>query len=174
MRPNRIDPGVNRTRCDRFGFYPRPRLRPNSSIVVAAVARHPPNHFVLLSKDSACIRGGVHTRSGIIYRHLCLRPLLIAGAWLSIIGWKLNGRIRMTRPPNRYRPTDALSVAEAVFKPATPPAAEPVRAQRKGGVLISKELVSIKLDSDIIAHFQEDGPGWQERINDALRRATGL
>ena len=39
---------------------------------------------------------------------------------------------------------------------------------------LSKELVSIKLDSDIIAHFQEDGPGWQERINDALRRATGL
>ena len=114
------------------------------------------------------------TRSGIIYRHLCLRLLLIAGAWLSIIGWKLNGRIRMTRPPNRYRPTDALSVAEAVFKPATPPAAEPVRAQRKGGVPVSKELVSIKLDSDLIAHFQEDGPGWQERINDALRRATGL
>ena len=28
----------------------------------------------------------------------------------------------MTKPPNRYRPTDALSVAEAVFKPA-PPAA---------------------------------------------------
>ena len=27
----------------------------------------------------------------------------------------------MTRPPNRYRPTDAVSVAEAVFKPATPP-----------------------------------------------------
>jgi len=61
-----------------------------------------------------------------------------------------------------------------VFKPTTPPAAEPVRAQRKGGVPVSKELVSIKLDSDLIAHFQEDGPGWQERINDVLRRATGL
>ena len=80
----------------------------------------------------------------------------------------------MTRPPNRYRPTDALSLAEAVFKPATPPAPEPVRAQAKTGVPVSKELVSIKLDSDLIAHFQEDGPGWQERINDALRRAAGL
>jgi uncharacterized protein (DUF4415 family) len=80
----------------------------------------------------------------------------------------------MTRPPNRYRPTDALSVAEAVFKPATPAATEPVRVQRKGDVPVSKELVSIKLDSDLIAHFQEDGPGWQERINDALRRAAGL
>ena len=80
----------------------------------------------------------------------------------------------MTRPPNWYRPTDAVSVAEAVFKPATPPADETVRAQRKAGVPVSKELVSIKLDSDLVAHFQEDGPGWQERINDVLRRATGL
>jgi uncharacterized protein (DUF4415 family) len=80
----------------------------------------------------------------------------------------------MTRPPNRTRPTDALSLAEAVFKSATPPAAEPVRAPRKAGVPVSKELVSIKLDSDLIAYFQEDGPGWQERINDALRRAAGL
>jgi uncharacterized protein (DUF4415 family) len=80
----------------------------------------------------------------------------------------------MTRSLNRYRPTDALSVAESVFKPATPAAAESVRVQRKGGVPVSKELVSIKLDSDLIAHFQEDGPGWQDRINDALRRATGL
>jgi uncharacterized protein (DUF4415 family) len=80
----------------------------------------------------------------------------------------------MTRPPNRYRPTDALSVAEAVFKPAPPPPAEPVREPKKGGVPVSKELVSIKLDSDLLAHFQEDGPGWQERINEALRRAAGL
>ena len=80
----------------------------------------------------------------------------------------------MNRPPNRRRPADALSIAEAVFKPAPPPAVEPVRAPTKAGVPVAKELVSIKLDSDLIAHFQEDGPGWQERINDALRRATGL
>jgi uncharacterized protein (DUF4415 family) len=79
----------------------------------------------------------------------------------------------MTRPPNRYRPTDALSVAEAVFKPATPAPVEPARGREKSGVPVSKELVSIKLDSDLLAHFQADGPGWQERINDALRRAVG-
>jgi uncharacterized protein (DUF4415 family) len=67
-----------------------------------------------------------------------------------------------------------LSVAEAVFKSATPAAAEPVGVQRKGDIPVSKELVSIKLDSDLIAHFQEGGPGWQERINNALRQATGL
>jgi len=25
----------------------------------------------------------------------------------------------------------------------------------------------------VLDHFQEDGPGWQERINDALRKAAG-
>jgi uncharacterized protein (DUF4415 family) len=81
----------------------------------------------------------------------------------------------MTRRPNVYRPTDALSAAEAVFKPApSPPPSEPLGAPRKAGVPVAKESVTIKLDSDLIAHFQEDGPGWQERINDALRRAAGL
>ena len=80
----------------------------------------------------------------------------------------------MSRSPNRFRPTDALSVAEAVFKPTPPPTADPVVAEKRAGIPISKEQVSLKLDSDLLAHFQEDGPGWQERINDALRRAAGL
>ena len=79
----------------------------------------------------------------------------------------------MSRSPNRFRPNDALSVAEAVFKPA-PPAVEPVVVEKQAGVPISKEQVSLRLDGDLIAHFQEDGPGWQDRINDALRRAAGL
>lgn len=77
----------------------------------------------------------------------------------------------MARPPIRRRPTDALSIAEAVFKPATPAAADPVHEQPKSKLPVSKELVSIKLDSDVLAHFQEDGPGWQERINEALRQS---
>ena len=31
--------------------------------------------------------------------------------------------------------------------------------------------VSLKIDSDVLAYFQGDGPGWQERINDVLRSA---
>jgi uncharacterized protein (DUF4415 family) len=61
-----------------------------------------------------------------------------------------------------------------VFKPSPPPAAESVVAEKRPAIPISKEQVSLKLDSDLIAHFQEDGPGWQERINDALRKAAGL
>ena len=35
-----------------------------------------------------------------------------------------------------------------------------------------KELISIRLDPDITAHFRASGPGWQTRLNDTLRRAV--
>jgi uncharacterized protein (DUF4415 family) len=34
-------------------------------------------------------------------------------------------------------------------------------------------MVSLRLDRDILDHFQEAGAGWQERINDVLRKAIG-
>jgi uncharacterized protein (DUF4415 family) len=36
-----------------------------------------------------------------------------------------------------------------------------------------KELVSLRIDQDVLEHFQQGGPGWQDRINDALRRVAG-
>ena len=49
---------------------------------------------------------------------------------------------------------------EATAKPATLPGA--------------KEQVTLRLDRDVLDHFQDAGPGWQERINAALRKAAGL
>jgi uncharacterized protein (DUF4415 family) len=37
-----------------------------------------------------------------------------------------------------------------------------------------KALLSVRLDTDIIDHFRATGPGWQRRINDALRKAARL
>jgi uncharacterized protein (DUF4415 family) len=37
----------------------------------------------------------------------------------------------------------------------------------------AKETISLRIDRDILDFFQEDGPGWQERINAALRKAAG-
>jgi len=37
-----------------------------------------------------------------------------------------------------------------------------------------KEAVSLRLDPDVLAHFRAQGPGWQSRINAALRKAAGL
>lgn len=67
------------------------------------------------------------------------------------------------------RPLNPLDAAEALFNPAKKAAPEPAR--EKPALPGVKEQVSLRLDSDVIAHFQADGPGWQERINDVLRRA---
>jgi uncharacterized protein (DUF4415 family) len=37
-----------------------------------------------------------------------------------------------------------------------------------------KEAVSLRLDPDVLKHFRAGGPGWQSRINAALRKAAGL
>lgn len=41
---------------------------------------------------------------------------------------------------------------------------------RKGRPASGKQVVSLRLDPDIIAAFRATGPGWQARINEALRR----
>jgi uncharacterized protein (DUF4415 family) len=77
----------------------------------------------------------------------------------------------MAIPPRRA--TGSIERAEAAFKAATTRPIEnasPVRTAIPTG----KETVSLRLDRDVLAHFQDDGPGWQDRINDALRQAAGL
>ena len=36
------------------------------------------------------------------------------------------------------------------------------------------KLISLRLDPDVIDHFRARGPGWQARINSALRKVAGL
>lgn len=38
----------------------------------------------------------------------------------------------------------------------------------------AKRQVTLRLDPDVLARFREGGPGWQGRINEALRKAVGL
>jgi uncharacterized protein (DUF4415 family) len=69
---------------------------------------------------------------------------------------------------------DARATAEAAFKAATTKAPEPIPAQPKPAPLPNaKETVALRIDRDVLDHFQGGGPGWQERINDALRKAAG-
>ncbi|MBX9730741.1 MAG: BrnA antitoxin family protein [Sphingomonas sp.] len=39
---------------------------------------------------------------------------------------------------------------------------------------VAKQQVTLRIDPDVIAKFREDGPGWQARMNEALRKAVGL
>lgn len=37
-----------------------------------------------------------------------------------------------------------------------------------------KESVTLRLDKEALDRFRADGPGWQTRINEAVRKAVGL
>jgi uncharacterized protein (DUF4415 family) len=70
------------------------------------------------------------------------------------------------------RPLDARSAAEKAFKAVT---TKPVEGPPKAAPAIpgAKETVSLRIDRDVLDYFQEGGPGWQDRINAALRKAAG-
>jgi uncharacterized protein (DUF4415 family) len=74
----------------------------------------------------------------------------------------------MVRGPT---PPDARARAEQAFKAATAKKAElPPQTPAVPG---AKEQVTLRIDRDVLDFFQADGPGWQERINAALRKAAG-
>jgi uncharacterized protein (DUF4415 family) len=78
----------------------------------------------------------------------------------------------MSQPPRRPRTlNDARTEAEAAFKQTTTKV--PELPAKKAALPNVKELVSLRIDQEVLEHFQQDGPGWQDRINDALRKAAG-
>jgi len=76
----------------------------------------------------------------------------------------------MVETRDRRRPTDARAAAEAAFRKATTkpvaPAPAPAAPAAAPGM---RESVTLRLDSTVLEHFQKDGPGWQDRINAALK-----
>ena len=69
------------------------------------------------------------------------------------------------------RPLDSRQAAEAAFKAVTTKPAEPL--PKAPSPPNARELVSLRIDRDVLEHFQETGPGWQDRINAALRKVAG-
>lgn len=70
------------------------------------------------------------------------------------------------------RPYDPRAAAEQAFKAVT---TKPIEGPPKTAAAMpgAKEQVTLRIDRDVLDFFQEDGPGWQERINAALRKAAG-
>ncbi|MBV9430294.1 MAG: BrnA antitoxin family protein [Hyphomicrobiales bacterium] len=77
----------------------------------------------------------------------------------------------MLPPRKSHRGESARDAAEAAFKSATKKPIETIPEAPK--IPGTKELVSLRIDRDVLEFFQESGPGWQNRINDALRKAAG-
>lgn len=66
------------------------------------------------------------------------------------------------------RSKDPFAAAEAMFAKKPERVAEPRGASLPG----AKEMVSLRIDRDVVEHFQSNGPGWQDRMNEALRAAA--
>ena len=68
-------------------------------------------------------------------------------------------------------PIDSRQAAERAFKAVTTKPADP--PPKTASIPGAKEMVSLRIDRDVLDFFQEDGPGWQDRINAALRKVAG-
>ena len=74
------------------------------------------------------------------------------------------------------RTSDPRDRAEAAFKAATTKPAQPAATQpaaKSPSLPGAKDVVSLRIDRDVLAHIQAAGPGWQDRINEALRKVAG-
>ena len=71
-------------------------------------------------------------------------------------------------------PDDAAELTREWFDTATVKAAGKVinRGGRPRGA--TKEQVALHVDKDVLKRFRAGGPGWQSRMNAALRSAAGL
>jgi uncharacterized protein (DUF4415 family) len=69
----------------------------------------------------------------------------------------------------RARPITDFPALAAAF----PNRAKP-RGRPKGSTTSEKSLVSLRIDNDVLERFRAGGPGWQRRLNEALRKAAGV
>jgi uncharacterized protein (DUF4415 family) len=72
---------------------------------------------------------------------------------------------------DKRRPTSSRDAAEAMFKAVT--TKPPELPASKPAVPGVREQVTLRIDREVLDYFQAGGPGWQDRINDALRKIAG-
>jgi uncharacterized protein (DUF4415 family) len=48
------------------------------------------------------------------------------------------------------------------------------RANRQAKSVMTKKSVHLRLSPDVLDYFRSTGPGWQTRIDEALRKAARL
>ena len=68
--------------------------------------------------------------------------------------------------------TEADFKAARPFAEVFPELAERFRQTRGAQKAPTKQLVSLRIDRDVLERFKASGPGWQSRMNAALRLAA--
>ena len=68
--------------------------------------------------------------------------------------------------------SDDFDVSEAGVEAALADRRARRGGRPKGSTTSNKSQVTLRLDNDVLDRFRATGPGWQSRINEALRRAV--
>lgn len=78
--------------------------------------------------------------------------------------------------PDAPEATDPQLAQAKPFTEAFPALAEKMRKSAGGRPKAAnlKVAVSLRLDPEVVARFKAEGPGWQTRMNEALRHAAGF
>lgn len=79
-------------------------------------------------------------------------------------------QIKRTEPEDLLRQQQRIS--ENIRKSAGGEALLGKRGRKKDPN--AKQLLTLRLDPQVIEYFRSTGEGWQTRMNDALRKAAGL
>jgi uncharacterized protein (DUF4415 family) len=91
------------------------------------------------------------------------------------------GGLPLTDRPFRSRrrrgwvdPDDAPELTADYFKRADVYRGDKLIRRGRPPSEYPKEAIKLRIDPDVLEHFRATGPGWQTRINAALRRVAGL
>ena len=71
-------------------------------------------------------------------------------------------------------PDDAPELTTEWFETADVYDGDKLISRGRPKSLAPKKPISLRVDADVLDKFKSDGPGWQRRMNDALRKAAGL
>lgn len=69
---------------------------------------------------------------------------------------------------------DAALTKAAEADTDNPPADDLMRRRGRPPSANPKRAIKLRIDPDVVERFKASGPGWQSRMNEALRRAAGL
>ena len=71
-------------------------------------------------------------------------------------------------------PDDAPELDEAWFEAADLYEGDKLVRRGRPPLEKPKKAISLRVDADVLDRFRENGPGWQGRMNAALRKAAGV
>jgi uncharacterized protein (DUF4415 family) len=92
--------------------------------------------------------------------------------WNRVLAYKESDRIPYEPEDGPYDPNDAEATRAFFAQADLIRHGRVVRRGKRGPQKApTKKLVSLRLSAEVVDHFRSTGPGWQTRIDGALREA---